>query len=161
MVKIGVFGDTHIPDRADKIPEEIKKTLYECDLILCTGDLTGEEVVDFIKASGKKYKIVRGNMDRLDLSRMASIDIEGKRIVVTHGDEIKPRGDKDRLLELAKRYDADVLAYGHTHTQDAWESDGIMFVNPGSATGVSRNFDDKPHCAIVEIKAGKINVKQV
>ncbi len=82
-MKIGVFGDTHIPDRADKIREDIKKALYECDLILCTGDLTGEEVVDFIKASGKKYKIVRGNMDHADFPKIESIDIEGNKIVIT------------------------------------------------------------------------------
>ncbi len=75
-------------------------------------------------------------------------------------DEIKPRGDRDLLFEFAKRYDADLLLYGHTHTQDVWERDGIVFVNPGSATGVSRNFYDKPHCAIIEIKAGKISVKK-
>ncbi len=81
-MKIGVFGDSHIPDRADKIPGEIVKELYACDMILCTCDLTGEEVVEFVKNSGKPYKIVRGNMDHLNFSKIESIDIEGKKIVI-------------------------------------------------------------------------------
>src|SRR3989338_5431863 len=160
-ITIGIFGDTHIPDRADKIPEGIKKSLYECDMLVCTGDLTDASVVDFVEKSGKPHKIVRGNMDHLDLPKMESIDIEGKKIIITHGDEVKPRGDKDRLFEFAKIYDADLLLYGHTHTQDVWERGGIVFANPGSATGVSRSFDDKPHCVIVEIETGKINVKRL
>ncbi len=76
-------------------------------------------------------------------------------------DEVKPRGDKDRLFEFAKRYDADLLVYGHTHTQDVWDRGGIMFVNPGSATGVSRSSDGKPHCAIIEIKNNAISVRKI
>ncbi len=157
-MRIGVFGDAHIPDRASEIPENIKSELYSCDFIICTGDLTGGEVAKFAESSGKPHKIVRGNMDHLDFPKVESIDIEEKRIVVVHGDEVVPRGDKAQLFEIAKRYDADVLVYGHTHIQDVWTRDGIMFVNPGSAT---RSRDDKkPHCAVIEIKNNAVSVKK-
>ncbi|MBI3412615.1 MAG: YfcE family phosphodiesterase [Candidatus Aenigmarchaeota archaeon] len=158
-MKIGIFGDSHVPDRAKEIPEEIKKELYSCDVIVCTGDLTGEEVIDFVKKSGKPHKIVRGNMDHLDLPKMESVDIEGKRIVITHSYQVMPRGDKEQLFQIAKRYDADVLLYGHTHQQDVWQEEGIMFVNPGSATGLGP--DGKAHCAIIEIFENSINVRKI
>ena len=156
-MKIGVFGDSHIPDRADKIPDEVKKELYACDLIICTGDLTGEEVVQFVEKSGKLHKIVRGNMDHLNLPKIESIDIEGKRIVITHSDEVRPRGDNDQLFEIAKRYDADILLYGHTHQQDFWERNEKMFINPGSATGLGA--DAKNHCAIMEVDKNSVRVR--
>ncbi|MBI1971718.1 MAG: YfcE family phosphodiesterase [Candidatus Aenigmarchaeota archaeon] len=157
-MKIGVFGDSHVPDRADKIPNEIRKELYACDFIVCTGDLTGEEVVEFVKKLGKPHKIVRGNMDHLDLPKMEGVDIEGKRIVITHSDEVSPRGDKDQLSAIAKRYGADILIYGHTHEQDAWQRNGITFVNPGSAT---RSADGKPHCAVIGIENNSVSVKKI
>ena len=158
-MKIGVFGDSHIPDRFDKISDEIKKELYACDMILCTGDLTGVEVVEFVKNSGKPYKIVRGNMDHLDFPKLESIDIEGKKIIIIHSDEISPRGDKSQLFETAKRYDADVLLYGHTHEQDAWKRDGKIFVNPGSASGLGA--DGKAHCVVIEINKNSMDVKKL
>lgn len=158
-MKIGVFGDAHIPGRAGKIPDEIRTELYSCDMIVCTGDLTGEEVVEFIKTSGKPYKIVRGNMDHLSFPKMESIDIEGKRIVITHSDSVSPRGDKDELLAIAKKYEADMLLYGHTHEQDVWKRGGKFFVNPGSATGLG--VDKKPHCAIIEIEKSSVNVRRL
>ncbi len=158
-MKIGVFGDAHIPDRANKIPDEIKKELYACDMILCTGDLTGAGVVDFVKNSGKPYKIVRGNMDHLNLPKMERIDIEGKKIVITHSDEVKPRGDRDKLFAIAERYNADILLYGHTHEQDIWERNGKIFVNPGSATGLGP--DGNPHCAVIEVNKNSANVKKL
>ena len=157
-MKIGIFGDSHVPDRADGIPEKIKNELYICDFIICTGDLTSEKIVDFIKNSGKEFKIVRGNMDHLNFPKMEQVEIEGKRIVITHSDEIKPRGDKTQLFEIAKRYNADLLAYGHTHHQDLWEKDGIIFLNPGSATGLG---GEEPHCAVVNIENKSITVSKM
>jgi len=158
-MKIGVFGDSHIPDRANEIPEKIKTELYNCDFIICTGDLTGEDVIDFIKDSGKDFKIVRGNMDHLNLQRVEQVKLEGKNIVVTHSDNIHPRGDKSQLVEIAKRYEADLLAYGHTHHQELWKKDGIIFLNPGSSTG--QGADGESHCAVVEIKNNSINVREI
>lgn len=158
-MRIGVFGDAHIPDRAEKIPEEVQRELYSCDMIVCTGDLTGEEVVEFVKNSGKQHKLIRGNMDHLDLPKLEAIDIEGKRIVITHGDEVNPRGDKDQLFQIAKRYGADILLYGHTHQQDVWQRDGKTFVNPGSATGLG--VDKKPHCAVIEVGKNSVKVRKV
>ncbi len=157
-MKIGVFGDAHVPDRAGKIPDEIRSELYACDFIMCTGDLTGEEVVEFIKTSGKPHKIVRGNMDHPGFPKMESIDKEGKRIVITHSDDVRPRGDKNQLFAIAKRYEADILIYGHTHEQDVWQRNGITFVNPGSAT---RSSDGKPHCAVIEIENNFVKVKKI
>ena len=97
-------------------------------------------------------------MDHLSLPKTESIDIEGRRIVITHSDDVRPRGDKDQLLAIAKRYDADILIYGHTHEQDVWKRNGITFVNPGSAT---RSADGKPHCAVIEIENNSVNVKKI
>ncbi|HDI47179.1 MAG TPA: YfcE family phosphodiesterase, partial [Candidatus Methanomethylia archaeon] len=42
-----LIGDFHIPDRASHVPRPIKERVEsrEYKLILCTGDLTGEDIL--------------------------------------------------------------------------------------------------------------------
>jgi putative phosphoesterase len=60
---IGVISDTHIPERANTIPEIVFEIFKEVDLILHAGDLVSLEVRDQLEKIAPTI-CVQGNMDR-------------------------------------------------------------------------------------------------
>ncbi|MEM1662250.1 MAG: YfcE family phosphodiesterase [Desulfurococcaceae archaeon] len=140
-MSILVIGDTHIPDRAETIPFMFKNIIEEkriWDTVIFTGDLTGKEVLDWVKNLGRRVVVVRGNMDYLALPRTQTIVVEGLRIGVHHGDGVYPRGDIDGLTRIAKQIDANILVSGHTHSPfvKIGGNGAVLLINPGSLTGV-------------------------
>ncbi|MCS7139082.1 MAG: YfcE family phosphodiesterase [Candidatus Nezhaarchaeota archaeon] len=137
--RILILGDFHIPSRAYWIPEalelEVKKDRY--DVILCTGDLTSEDVIAWLEGLGGKVYVVRGNMDYIKLPPYAIVEVERLKIGVYHGAGIHPRGDVSKLALKAKQLGVDILATGHTHYPEAViiKEQKVVIVNPGSATG--------------------------
>ena len=96
-MKIIVLADTHIPERAQDLPQQIYDDLKDADLILHAGDIIS---LDFLKKLEKigKIKAVQGNMDepalkdRLPLREVIKI---GKYVIcLTHG-----RGSPFNLME--------------------------------------------------------------
>ncbi len=160
-VKILVLGDTHIPRRASRIPPQIEEFVSEqkFDFVICTGDLTSEEVLEHIKKFGKETIVVRGNIDYLPLPEYAEIAVEGLKIGVTHGDEVYPRGDREQLEEIGLRKGVDVLISGHTHSSDVYYGK-VLLLNPGSATGVwgGGGGSMKPSIMVLDISGKNIDV---
>ena len=137
--RIAVFGDAHIPDRATEIPSEILKWLEQhkpFDIAIYTGDLTGREVLEFIKSLAPRRYVVAGNMDWLDLPEYEIVDLWGVKLGVVHGDQVYPRGNIPKLTRLARRLGVNVLISGHTHDPFIAVYEGIIHLNPGSITGV-------------------------
>ncbi len=156
-----ILGDTHIPDRAENMPEWVKKTVEgkKYDEILFTGDATEYSVLHYLECHAKTYA-VRGNMDFLDLPRFQIIDAEGHRIFLFHSTEVRPRGDPEQLWEYGKTAGADIVVFGHTHKRDVYEYKGMLFVNPGTATGawggVTRGEPES--LAVLELEREKATV---
>lgn len=137
--RVLAIGDFHIPSRARWIPkpleDDVKREIW--DVVLCTGDLTSEDVIDWLKSLSSRVYIVKGNMDYLKLPSTAIVDVEGLRIGVFHGAGIHPRGDVAKLTMRAKQLGVDVLVTGHTHFPQVVyvEDHKLVIINPGSATG--------------------------
>ncbi len=131
-----ILGDTHIPDRAQELPQWVKKIIegQKYDAILFTGDATEYSVLHYLERHGKTYA-VRGNMDFLELPRFQIIDAEGHRIFLFHSTEVRPRGDPDQLEAYGRTAGADIVVFGHTHKRDTYARNGMLFTNPGTATG--------------------------
>ena len=63
-------------------------------------------------------------------------DNEAMTIGLTHGAQIKPRGDHSNLEKLAIHKEYDLLISGHTHKEEVFlTKQGILLLNPGSVTG--------------------------
>ena len=84
---------------------------------------------------------VSGNCDvRLfDAPRIENITLEGKRIVLTHGDAFMVKSSLVGLRALAEDTRADIILFGHTHTATldvigTSYGKAILF-NPGSVKG--------------------------
>mgnify|MGYP005664856055 CR=1 FL=1 len=138
-MKILAISDTHINDRADEIPNVMEKLIYEekpYDAVIFAGDLTREDVLEWVRSLAPKQYVVEGNMDYLDLPEYLVDDFNGVRIGVIHGHQIYPRGDVVKLCKVANKLDAKILVTGHTHNALVRSHSNKIIVNPGSLTGV-------------------------
>ncbi len=132
---IGVISDTHIPERAKKIPDIVFKIFKDVDMILHAGDLVSLDVLEQLEKLAPT-RCVQGNMDKyygLKLPKNDIITIEGHKIGLNHG-EVYPRGDTQQLKYIALELGVDILITGHTHWAFIKEFDDIILLNPGSPT---------------------------
>jgi putative phosphoesterase len=97
---------------------------------------------------------VYGNTDGLDvrakLPPVARVELDGFRIVVTHGDQF---GAPTPALVQQAFPDAEILVFGHTHRPLLTLVDVVVTVmNPGGAG--HRRFSLPPSVGILELEPG-------
>lgn len=154
---IGVISDTHIPERASKMPEIVFELFSEVDMILHAGDLVSYDVLNDLEKIAP-VKCSQGNMDRaygLKLPRNVFLEIEGLKIGLNHG-EVYPRGDTQQLKYIAMEMGVEVLITGHTHWPFIKEVKDVLLLNPGSPT-VPRLSD--PSVMLLELNNKKIGAQ--
>lgn len=80
-----------------------------------------------------EFYMVPGNCDFVfDMPTDILMDIEGKRLLLTHGHRYSVKNGLERLEHKAKNENADAVLFGHTHTPYIMYRSNILFVNPGS-----------------------------
>jgi hypothetical protein len=149
---VGVISDTHVPDRAKKIPDRVFKVFQNVDFIVHAGDLVQLSVIDDLEQLAPVL-VVSGNMDGPEiqgkLPKLDSFRVFDWRIGVTHN----PRAlfGMGKMREIVKTNGFDVLVYGHTHSSNMkWEG-SILFINPGSPTNPAPPFLAKPTVALLRL----------
>ncbi len=136
MVKIGVISDTHFlePKKA-RLPKKVLDVFKHVDAIFHAGDVIYPEILEQLSKLAKVYA-VRGNMDigrpTASLPEKLIETVEGVKIGIIHGWG-PPHGIKDRIRAKMPS-DVRCIVFGHTHSPEIEEKDGILFFNPGSAT---------------------------
>lgn len=148
-VRIGVVADTHCPEFGDRLPERVGQVLEGVDLILHAGDINEASTLTELERIAP-VEAVRGDHDTALASLPASreVTVEGKKIVVTHGNRSRWVEEPQTLLwtlslgyfhphsrlarTLRRRFpSADVIVFGHTHRAHAETLDGVLLFNPG------------------------------
>ncbi len=133
-MKVGVVSDTHISS-IDQLATRLVESLMGVDLIVHLGDYTGKELLEGLRSLGD-FRGVFGNMDPLavksELPEQEVVEVNGKRLGLIHGWGA-PWGMRKRIKDRFKGVDA--VLYGHTHMANNEIFEGILFFNPGSATG--------------------------
>lgn len=128
-MRIIVLSDTH-RQRMGFIGEMIE--LEKPGLVLHLGDNV-EDGEDIFRSFGIKTLIVRGNGDLdFDYPYDRIVNIEGKRIFMTHGHKYNVKKDFMNLYNKGVDVEADIVLYGHTHVPVNTEENGIIIMNPGS-----------------------------
>ncbi|MCQ2972951.1 MAG: YfcE family phosphodiesterase [archaeon] len=153
---LGLISDTHIPERANELPKKVLEIFKEVDLILHSGDITDQSVLDKLNEIAP-VKAVQGNMDRaygLDLPKNIVLEIENKKVGVIHG-QVYPRGDTQQLYYTAKELEVDILVSGHSHQPQIEQIKNVLLLNPGSPT-VPRLADRT--VMLLEITSKEVNV---
>lgn len=135
-MKIVVLSDTH-SDSINSLPKKLIDKLSNSEMIIHSGDFTGHQLVEDLRKLGT-LRAVYGNIDgpevRTKLPEIDTIEIEGFRIGINHPAE----GGAPNTIEqrIRKRFDkVDVIVHGHSHRTKNETKDGILWFNPGSATG--------------------------
>ena len=153
MYRILCIGDAHVPIRAKDLPPQVYKKLNELtqtslfDYTFFTGDVVNfPKLINFLKLKTKKnlFRVI-GNMDYYYGDRdspkyqelVISFEDNGKLTLgLTHGSQIRPRGDHSQLENLAIKKEYNILISGHTHKEEIFlTKKGILLINPGSVTG--------------------------
>ncbi len=158
----------HIPEDADEIPEEFLEEAENCDMIICTGDLEGDAVLDDLLERAD-VRVVKGENDYVDLPEQDLVTIEGMKFGVVHGHQIEDmidggnqadveedvddRGHPEKLMEFADLLKADILVTGHTHKPFRTDKGGTVLLNPGSATGVD---SEKKSCMVAVVEGTEL-----
>jgi len=147
-MRLGVIADTH-----GLLRPEVFDVFGNVDHILHAGDLGPLDLLAELETLAP-VTAVCGNIDGFDvrarLPQVARIELDGFRIVVTHGDQFgspTPEGVQQAFP------DAEILIYGHTHRPLLTLVDVVVTVmNPGGAG--HRRFNLPPSVGILELEPG-------
>jgi len=147
-MRLGVIADTH-----GLLRPEVFDVFRDVDHILHAGDLGPIDVLTELESLAP-VTAVYGNTDgpevRSRLLQVAQVELDGFRIVVTHGDQLGSP-TPDRLH--AAFPEAEILVFGHTHRPLLTLVDVVVTViNPGGAG--PRRFSLPPSVGILELEPG-------
>ena len=147
-MRLGVISDTHGLLRPD-----VFDVFRQVDHILHGGDVGKLEILVELEAVAP-VTAVYGNVDGHDirsrLPQVVEIELDGFRIVVTHGDQL---GSPTPAKLHAAFPAAEIIVYGHTHKPLLELVDKTVTVmNPGGA-GAPR-FGLLPSVGILELEPG-------
>jgi hypothetical protein len=134
---IGIISDTHQPSDRKTLWDEVYKAFLGVDLILHAGDITHPMVLDWLQDIAPVLA-ARGNNDQgLEDARIDGrqfLDVAGKRLAMVHDMEPE-RQPIDYLRRVFLNGEqADIMITGHTHFERIDYRDGVLQINPGSAT---------------------------
>lgn len=130
-MRIIAFSDSH--GRSSAVIKIIERTASNTDLYIFCGD--GQSDIERAMLQFPDIKVVRarGNCDySSDVPQVALTEAMGSKIVVTHGHMQSINYDTAGIERLARKNNASLLLYGHTHCRDCRYRDGVYYVNPGS-----------------------------
>lgn len=135
--RIGVISDTHIPGRTATLPPIIFDYFAGVDLILHTGDLVEEKVIDDLSALAP-VEVVAGNNDPLSVFHRWGwkriVEVGPWKIGMTHGHRGSAANTPDNAFRTFANEAVDVIVFGHSHKPFCEEREGILLFNAGSPT---------------------------
>lgn len=142
-MRIGVISDTH-----GLVRPEALTALEGCERIIHAGDIGKPEVLDALRKIAP-LEVIRGNVDSgawaAVIPELLNLQIGGLRIHVLH--DLKTL-DLDPVAA-----GIDVVIAGHSHQPKINQSDGVLYLNPGSAG--RRRFKLPISLALLDIEDGQ------
>ncbi len=147
--KIGIISDTH-----GLVRQSVVKSFKGVDLIIHAGDAGGPEVLETLQSITKVHP-VRGNVDdgkwTDGLPVTNAVQVGQVFLYVLH--------DLNELDLDPAVAGFNVVIYGHSHIPNIEKSDGVLFLNPGSAG--PRRFDYPISIAFLYIKGTTVETEIV
>lgn len=156
-MRLVLISDTHIPQRARDLPEQVWAAVEAADVVIHAGDWVNVESLDALEARATRLIACWGNNDgpalRARLPERADVTLAGVRFTVVH----ETGGSAGREARMAAAYpDTDVLVFGHSHIPwDTTAAGGLRLLNPGSPTDRRR----QPFCTYMtlEVESGMVD----
>ncbi len=153
-MRVGLLSDTH-----DVFDPKLETLFAGCALILHGGDITRQPVLDALSAIAP-VRAVRGNNDfgafAGELPETAVVALGELPVLVMH--EVgSPARPSSAVLRALGRSGARLVVHGHSHRPGVTLSDGVLFVNPGSAG--PRRFRLPRSAALLEVDGRRVRVE--
>ena len=144
-IAIGVVSDTH-----GKLSAGAQTVLGRADVIIHAGDFDTPEVLAVLESLAPVIA-VRGNMDygnwAAQLPTADLVELAGVHLYILHN---------LHALDLdPAAADVKVVINGHTHQATAQQSNGVLFLNPGSPT--SPRYGTGASVAMLKITKGNLS----
>lgn len=128
-MRVGLVSDTH-----GRLPREVLAEMTGVDRIIHAGDIGPYSLLLELERIAP-VTAVCGNTDRSEICDrvpdVAELDLMGYRVAVMHGHQL---GTPTPARLRAALPDARVIVYGHTHQPRVDREEGVLLVNPGSAS---------------------------
>lgn len=140
IIRVGVISDTH-----GYLDAKVEGVFGDTDLIVHAGDIGHPEILAALEAIAP-VTAVKGNMDRGPwadkLPAAAMLTAGGLTLYVLH--------DKNQLDLIPTSADIRAVITGHSHCPSLETRDGVIFLNPGSAS--EPRYQHPPTVAILTIR---------
>lgn len=136
MVRIVVLADTHVQGWQE-LPAPMRQAVENVDWVVHCGDYTGWELLQEIRRRAKRFRGVYGNVDgtaiREELPQRAILEVEGKKIGITHPSWGGPPFAPHELLSDFPQ--VDVILFGHLHQRVNMAENQTLLLSPGQGYG--------------------------
>ena len=141
------------------LAEKVLKKHQDVDIVVHLGDYFRDADKLHELYPDIQFEYVYGNSDFMigDVPMEKLLEIEGQRILLTHGHRYSVKWGIERLHTKAHNENIQLLLFGHTHISQMEHGPGYIILNPGSISD-PRGDDDESY-AIVIIDNAKINVE--
>ena len=130
-MKIGLISDTH-----GHLDPRIPALFAGVAHILHAGDIGGESLLDELRAIAPVTAVLGntdGHLRGRGLRDVERCTLGGKTFLVLHAG--RPQGLADDVRRtLFDGGKPDMVVFGHTHQPERIIEDGVVFINPGSAS---------------------------
>ncbi|MFP4038458.1 MAG: YfcE family phosphodiesterase [Candidatus Nanohaloarchaea archaeon] len=174
---IAILSDSHIPGRAEKIPEKFWEKVEEADVTVHAGDYARKETFNAVEEYSKEFYGVKGNCDFFETDELENsqrFERKGLSFGVYHGTGVTPRGHTPTLQKIASEdLEVEVLIHGHTHRQQIVLGEKALLLNPGSCTGagggasresaptmMTVDLGEKLEASILKIEGGELKLEE-
>lgn len=126
---LAVISDTH------GMLNLVRKTIRDLgkiDYIIHLGDNV-DDAYELSKEFGIALECVKGNCDFAGKGESEKIiEIDNKKILITHGHKYYVKYDYNTILEKARELKVDAVFFGHTHIPMISRHHDVLLLNPGS-----------------------------
>ena len=143
-----IFSDSH--GRRDDMTEILSRQ-KSLDGVFHLGD-GRQDLIGLLPLSGEIPLFAAvGNCDREPDRDYETVELGGVKILYTHGHRLYVKYGTEHLLAAARREEASVALFGHTHEPMLRYEDGIYLMNPGSV-----GMDRRAPYGALDIQNGQI-----
>ena len=151
-MKIGIISDTH-----GHVPNAVHDAFNGVDHILHAGDVGPMDVITELETIAP-VSAVRGNVDyTIQLPQTRVQTFVGQKFLVHHIVDLP--FPSQLVRETIADEQPNVVVFGHTHMPCNEQHNGVLFLNPGSAS--NPRGGSAPSVAIVKCNEAVLNVKFV
>ena len=158
LTRIGVISDTH-----GHLDPQVLAEFAGVQYIVHAGDIMDPATIEALEALAP-VTAVAGNMDAGKLGKLPRemcLELGGIRLAIGHKRKrLEKRIALGKVACLAVGEDPDLMIFGHDHLPSVEWVDGVLFLNPGSASAPHEE-DDDPTIAIVESGVAGLEVRFV